>query len=168
MRLRYYEILSFLCVPLLLIAILFGFGQTTTNSVSFANVKAAITVQKSTNNPIIDRVNAIRQENNAPRLLISNLARDIAKVRANDMVEQSYYSHTSPDGKDFSRYIENDTYACENLYLGDVDDFDPVGAWVSSKNHFDCLINPRVTTIGYYSANYDNLDSSVAVLILSE
>lgn len=171
MRLTFFELLSFLSLPVFMVAIMFGFGQTVVSTPASQSVLSAQTTVSSESrpaSPLIETINTIRSSNNLPTLAVSDQLTSVATLRANDMVQHTYYAHSSPSGGDFTQYIEDNKYACENLYLGDDRAFFPVNAWMNSDSHKQCLLSPKVRFIGYSEAAYTSVESQIAVIILSE
>jgi len=75
-----------------------------------------------------------------------------AQAKANDMAAKSYFSHTSPDGKQPWDFISasgyNYQYAGENLAVRFVDSQDVVNAWMASPTHRANIVKPVYRQIG--------------------
>ncbi len=73
-------------------------------------------------------------------------------LKAEDMVEGSYFEHVSPAGKHLSNFLKDAAYdfsvAGENLAVGFATPEDVVTAWVESPTHFTNLIDPDFKDIG--------------------
>lgn len=76
-----------------------------------------------------------------------------AQKKADDMLKKSYFSHTTPDGKDFTYFIDYAGYefmrVSENLAQGDFySSRDVVLAWMNSSNHKANIFDSSMTDTG--------------------
>jgi hypothetical protein len=96
--------------------------------------------------------NQERQLNNLKPLKINPLLSKAAQLKAEDMAKNSYFSHTSPEGKtpwywlDVAGYKYD--YAGENLAINFNETKDVVDAWMNSPAHRDNIIKSLYTEVG--------------------
>ena len=103
-------------------------------------------------------INKARVDGVSTKLSTSTELNDVAKLRANDMVLNDYYSHESPTGVTFENYLNGKVFACENLQLQTSNDKQSaVDAWLSSSSHRGCLMNSSVTEVGTAVVEYDTV-----------
>lgn len=106
-------------------------------------------------NQLLGLTNQARGISGQPPLLPHKTLIALAQRRANDMATRHYYAHLSPENTyyyDSLRTTEfKDVYSCENLGMGS-----SIGAnfyvsqWaLSDKGHKECLLDERVTYVGY-------------------
>ena len=72
--------------------------------------------------------------------------------KAQDLLEKSYFSHTTPEGKPFYEWIEKAGYrywyAGENLAIDFADPHAIMSAWMESPTHRANIVNPNYTDVG--------------------
>src|SRR3990172_5760313 len=101
---------------------------------------------------VIDLTNKKRGENNLKFLRYNILLSRAAQMKADDMAQRGYFSHSDPDGllpwawldKAGYRY----SYAGENLGLNFVESAGLLNAWMNSSFHKLNLLNTNYTEIG--------------------
>ena len=75
-----------------------------------------------------------------------------AQLRAQDMIDNDYWSHTSPGGRSMGYFLGAAGYpvytAGENLSRGYSDDGGVVSAWMASAGHRATILNSAYTEIG--------------------
>lgn len=75
-----------------------------------------------------------------------------AALKAQNMIQNEYFSHTSPTGITpwhwFSEVGYDYNYAGENLAIGFFDSEEVYKAWLNSPSHKDNLLNPHYKEIG--------------------
>jgi hypothetical protein len=96
--------------------------------------------------------NQTRQSLGLAPLSESQKLNQAARLKAEDMVQNQYFSHTSPIGITpwfwFLRTGYNYKYAGENLAIGFFDSEQVYNAWLNSPSHRANLINPNYKEIG--------------------
>ncbi len=101
---------------------------------------------------LVDRTNSNRLENNLAALDFSPVLAAAAQLKADDMAQNGYFAHVSPDGKTpwhwFSESGYGFVYAGENLAVNFADSEDVVRAWMNSEGHRANILNDRFTEIG--------------------
>lgn len=91
-----------------------------------------------------------------------------AELKAEDMIRNQYFAHTSPQGATpwswFSKAGYNYRYAGENLAIGFFDSYEVYSAWLNSPSHKDNLLNPNFKEIGTaVLGGFGNNDTIVVV-----
>ncbi|MGB9848186.1 MAG: CAP domain-containing protein [Minisyncoccia bacterium] len=103
-------------------------------------------------NSIVQYTNQYRLTSNAPQLTINPLLNEAARLKAEDMAQKGYFSHTSPDNItpwEWLKKVGYDyVYAGENLALNFTDSQEVVEAWLNSESHRQNLLNPNFKEIG--------------------
>ena len=101
---------------------------------------------------LVDLTNKDRSEAGYPELTVNPLLEQAAQLKADDMVEKSYFAHTSPEGVTpwfwFKQAGYNFRYAGENLAVGFEDSTDVNEGWLNSPSHKANIVNSHFTEIG--------------------
>ncbi|GKU83021.1 CAP domain-containing protein [Niallia sp. NCCP-28] len=101
---------------------------------------------------VIQLTNAERQKNGLPALQAYPELNNVANVKAKDMNEKGYFSHTSPTyGSPFDMMRDfGITYqsAGENIAQGQRTPQEVVNAWMNSEGHRANILNKKFTHIG--------------------
>lgn len=99
-----------------------------------------------------DLTNKNRQEQNLNILRVNPVLNRVAELKAQDMAENQYFSHISPDGKEpwywFNLVGYEYEYAGENLAVDFTDSQDVVVAWMNSPTHKANILKNLYTEIG--------------------
>ena len=101
---------------------------------------------------IVNETNVNRAKENLSSLKVSPILNEAAQLKANDMADKGYFSHTSPEGITpwywFNEAGYSFYYAGENLAVNFVDSKDVVNAWMNSPSHRANMVNYNFTEIG--------------------
>lgn len=103
------------------------------------------------------RINAERAARGVASLEISTTLAGKARVKAQDMAENGYFSHTSPTyGTPFTMMRTlgvSYRSAAENIAMGYTEAEAVVAAWMASTSHRESLLSSRYTVlgVGYYN-----------------
>jgi hypothetical protein len=101
---------------------------------------------------LADLTNDERQAQNLPTLTVSPLLNEAAQMKAQDMATNSYFAHTSPDGKTPWYWLEQVgyqyQYAGENLAINFSDSKDVADAWMASPTHKANIVKGNYTEVG--------------------
>ena len=93
---------------------------------------------------LLSIINAEREKNNLPNLQIDEELQNVAKLKANDLVQNNYFSHISPTyGTPFDMLkSHNISYktASENI-AGNSDIKSAFDAWISSDSHKENILS---------------------------
>jgi hypothetical protein len=105
---------------------------------------------------LVDGTNAARVANNMPALRVNPLLQVAAQKKADDMVMNGYFAHTSPAGISPWYWFEQAGYnfsaAGENLAVDFSDSADVTNAWMNSPGHRANILNDGFTEIGMATA----------------
>jgi len=129
-------------------------GATTSTGNSGSNTT---TTTISDEDDILNRINAERKKAGLPALIMDKDLQKVAKVKAQDMVKNNYFSHTSPTyGSPFDMmksYGITYKVAGENI-AGNSTNAGAVSAWMASSGHKENILNNayNYTGIGVVSS----------------
>lgn len=136
--------ISIFILLFLLVKVIFSFNLILVKQSSlFADVNAQ---------EIFQLTNGIRQQFGLPPVKENPLLNQAAQHKAEDMLENSYFSHYSPTGISPWYWIEKAGYdyyyAGENLAMNFLDSEEVVRGWLNSPTHKDNLINANYQEMG--------------------
>lgn len=104
-------------------------------------------------NEMLVYTNQIREQNNLPPLKLNEQLSIAALAKAQNMYEQNYWSHFSPDGKAPWGFIRGAgykyVYAGENLARGFTSSNDVVNAWMNSPSHRENILSNKFKDVGF-------------------
>jgi len=93
-----------------------------------------------------------------------------AELKAQDMISNGYFNHTSPSGISpwhwFSEAGYNYKYAGENLAIGFYESKEVYRAWLDSQSHKDNIISPYYSEVGTAIASDPNNNGAIIVVQL--
>lgn len=153
---------AFVCLVAIVVqaAFLFGSSYIAPRSRLFGLIVA---------NALVDETNQARVSNGIAPLHESPLLDAAAQEKANDMVANNYFAHTSPTGVTPWFWFENVGYnftsAGENLAVNFADSQDVTTAWLNSPEHRANIMNAGFTDIGMATAQ-GTYDGSPAVYVV--
>lgn len=105
------------------------------------------------NSALLQYTNDYRVKSHEATLTIDSRLTAAAQAKAEDMVKNNYWSHTSPDGKSPWSFITANAYdyqqAGENLAYGFADASDTVTGWMNSTKHRENILNTNFTNVGF-------------------
>lgn len=108
--------------------------------------KTAVFASEITTSKLIELTNQERINDNLPPLSINSKLEEAAVNKANSLITNQYFSHTSPDGKNFSEWIKEVNYeyvyAGENLAMDFITAEGVVKAWMNSESHKKNILSP--------------------------
>lgn len=100
----------------------------------------------------IDLVNKERREQGVAPLTVNTLLNQAAEAKADDMIKNDYFAHTSPIGETPWHWLKQAGYsyrtAGENLALNYDDAKEQHEAWMKSTTHRANILNGRFDEIG--------------------
>lgn len=103
-------------------------------------------------NEVVIKTNEERIKAGLPALNYSEKLSDAARRKAANMLEENYWAHNSPSGKNpwvwFKAAGYNYLYAGENLAKDFGDTSRMISAWMASPTHHDNIVNPKYKEIG--------------------
>ena len=106
-----------------------------------------------TGSSLLQYTNNYRAKSHEPNLTIDAKLTAAAQAKANDMVNNNYWAHTSPDGKTPWSFISASSYnyqaAGENLAYGFSNADDTVTGWMNSSTHRSNILNSSYSNVGF-------------------
>jgi len=118
---------------------------------------------------IIKLTNIYRQESGLTPLIINPRLTQAAINKANDIIANQYFSHTSPEGKRFSDWLKEVNYTYfysgENLAIDFGSAEDAFSAWLKSDKHRENIERPEFQEIGVAVVNgkFNNRQTTIIV-----
>lgn len=123
----------------------------------FITFPSAAEFSTVTSSRIIELTNKARSEAGLPVLMHSAILDKAAALKAQDMLNNNYFAHNSPDGikpwEWFKQAGYNYTYAGENLAMNFSEAEEAMEAWLKSPTHKANIMNN----------NYDEIGIAVAI-----
>lgn len=120
---------------------------------------------------VIKLVNESREAIGLPVLVENSILNEVAKDKIRDMLNNNYFAHTSPEGKDPWFWFAKNNYeysaAGENLALNFKSAENQHKAWMASPTHKKNIINPSYKEIGVAVAEgrIDGKEATVTVQV---
>ncbi|MCX6724421.1 MAG: CAP domain-containing protein [Candidatus Staskawiczbacteria bacterium] len=115
-------------------------------------------------------VNQTRQSLGLNALTENKKLNQAAQAKAENMVSNNYFSHTSPSGvTPWSWFLKagyNYKYAGENLAVGFFDSKEVYDAWLNSPSHKANIVNPNYTEVG--TAVLEGFGNNNAIIVVQE
>jgi len=118
---------------------------------------------------VTDATNSARAEEGKSPLIRNSALDEAARLKAEDMAENSYFAHWSPTGVSpwhwFSEAGYSYVHAGENLAVHFTDSSTVVDAWLESPTHRENIMNAKYTEIGIGTAKgrYEGYDTVFVV-----
>ncbi len=135
--------------------------------ISFWQPKSTATLAYATNMSVaglLSATNTQRASNGRASLTINSKLTSAAQAKANHMIANNYWSHTTPDGQEPWVFIQNAGYAYtkagENLAYGFATSADAVIGWMNSPSHKANMLDSAFTEVGFGFANGSNYNNS--------
>ncbi len=105
---------------------------------------------------LINLTNDYRQQKALSALVVNPVLEEAARLKAQDMAQNGYFAHTSPDGIDPWYWLDKVGYdfvcAGENLAVNFSDSSMLHQAWIDSLSHRENIINKNFSEIGIATA----------------
>lgn len=123
---------------------------------------------------LIELTNRERQKYDLPILTANQLLTKAAVNKAQDLLQQDYFAHTTPQGKPFYSWIQETDYiyssAGENLAIFFNENQDIVQAWMKSPAHRQNILDHRYQEIGIatLTGEFKQEQTTVVVQIFGE
>jgi len=115
-------------------------------------------------------INQTRQTMGLQPLVENEKLNQAAALKAQNMVQENYFNHTSPSGIMpwfwFKQAGYNYKYAGENLAVGFYESEEVYDAWLNSPSHKENIVNPNYTEVG--TAVLKGFGSGNAVVVVQE
>ena len=143
---------EFILVLVLFMGALFYFNQNNFSIIKKLNLSAAVYPAV-----LADLANQDRATSGVEKLTWNDTLATAAKMKADDMLKNSYFAHTSPSGLTPWYWLKeanyNFTYAGENLAVDFTESANVENAWLNSPSHRENLMNSHFTDIGIATAD---------------
>jgi hypothetical protein len=138
---------EFIFVLAIIVGALFYFNQNNFNIIKKLNLTA--TVYPAV---LADLANKDRISYGVPDLIWNTALENAAKLKASDMLNNSYFAHTSPAGVTPWYWLKkvnyNFSYAGENLAVDFTESVNVENAWLNSPKHKENILNSHFKEIG--------------------
>ncbi|OGY24632.1 MAG: hypothetical protein A2Y57_00700 [Candidatus Woykebacteria bacterium RBG_13_40_7b] len=118
---------------------------------------------------LISLANSSRAQTGLGALSSNSQLTSAAFAKANDMLQNQYFAHTSPDGTTPWTFIAASgydyVYAGENLAIGYTDASELHAAWMASPSHRDNILNPNFREIGIATVSgiFEGAETTIVV-----
>ena len=136
-------LLCVVLVVLLVRIISLGFFISFPHNIFFADISKV---------DLVNLLNKNRQDVSLKPLAQNNALDQAAFMKAQDMVQNNYFAHQSPQGVTpwfwFAKAGYRYKYAGENLAVGFIDSSEIFNAWFNSPSHKANLLNPNYKEVG--------------------
>ncbi len=113
---------------------------------------------------LLQSTNDKRTQNGVSNLQNNSALNAAAQAKANDMIAQNYWSHTTPDGRQPWIFMDSAGYkyqkAGENLAYGFATSSDTINGWMNSQTHKDNMLDSGFSEVGFGFANGENFNNS--------
>lgn len=117
---------------------------------------------------LIGDANTSRNQSGLSGLIENDLLNKAAEMKAKDMAEKSYFSHTTPENRKFTYFIDsvgyNFKYAGENLAVTQQNTEDVAKAWMESPTHRANILRSKYNEIGMAMATGTYKGASVVFI----
>ena len=119
---------------------------------------------------IMKEINPVREEQGFLGLQASEKLNKAAQMKAEDMIENDYFEHISPDGKYPWEWLKQVDYnyaaAAENLAMNASEPKSLVRAWLNSPSHAKNILNGYFTEIGIGIARGEMQGKNTTVVVM--
>lgn len=143
---------EFILILVIFVGVLFYFNQNNFDVIK--KLKLTATVYPAV---LADLTNQDRGNNGVSKLAWNNTLEHAAKLKAEDMLKNSYFAHTSPSGLTPWHWLReaeyNFIYAGENLAVDFTESINVENAWLNSPKHRENIMNSNFTEIGIATAD---------------
>lgn len=158
--------------PYLPMLMTIGIGLIT-NSLWSSNQQVLGASSDFTNSSLLQYTNNYRIKSQELALTIDARLTAAAQSKADDMVINDYWAHTSPDGKTPWSFISANAYnyqsAGENLAYGFTNASDTITGWMNSSSHRANVLSTSYTNVGFGVASSPNYQGKgPEVIIVAE
>lgn len=143
-----------------------GYNFVTTGALQVLGTASSIAIGE-----LLDDTNAARKEAGLEPLVLNQQLTQAASLKAEDMLENNYWAHTSPSGVTPWKWYEDVEYqyniAGENLAKNYPSAAATVAAWMASPTHRENILRAEFKDVGF-AVTDGTLDGKDTVLIVAE
>jgi len=172
------DISRYIAIQLLLVILLEACLGAMLFLVAPTNFSQANTEQNDTRTinslRVLQLVNQQRKTFELAPLTLNSYLLEAAQAKADDIINDQYFSHSSPEGKKFSSWVKETGYEYirvgENLAIHFTDNVNLVHAWMESPEHRRNILNPYYedTGIAVSYGTWKGKDTYVVVQIFGQ
>ena len=120
---------------------------------------------------LLSSTNSERAAANKSSLGLSAKLNSSAQAKANDMIQDNYWAHNSPDGKTPWYWFDQAGYdylvAGENLAYGFDTSSGVINGWMNSPSHRDNMLNSAFEQVGFGIANGSNYQGGPNTVVVA-
>lgn len=133
------------------------------------NISSLSFASAASSSSLISLANSSRAEAGLGSLSSNGQLESAALAKANDMLTNQYFAHTSPQGKNPWDFIKaagySYVYAGENLSIGYSDNTELHNAWMNSPTHRENIMSPNFREIGIavLEGSYEGENTTIVV-----
>ena len=124
---------------------------TTETSTAPVDTPAISTILSTEEEEFLKSINEIRVKNNLPELIVDDAIQNVARLKAQDLIENNYFSHTSPKyGTPFEMLSSssiNYKTASENI-AGNSSISGAIDSWMNSESHKNNILSNNFNYTG--------------------
>lgn len=132
----------------------------------------AIEAPQPTERPLLELLNEIRAKHGLGPLIESQELNRTAGNKADDLGNLNYWSHSRPNGEDFSeaiyRVIPRGTFVGENLSKCHTSNQQAINSWVNSPTHLENILRAEFTKTGFQTFYDEDIQCNILVNHFSE
>lgn len=134
-------------------------------------ISAPVRASEITADKVLEYVNEARVEASVVDLVANEKLMSVAQDKLNDIIENNYFAHTSPDGKTpwfwFGKNGYDYQYAGENLAINFLTAESQHKAWMESATHRKNILNPKFREIGI-AIGAGEIDGQTSIITVQE
>lgn len=129
-----------------------GNGSINVNGLPAVTSKYPVTIQNSAETKILQLMNEKRTAAGLKPLTMDNTLLDVARYKSNHMIQLNYFSHTNPDGTNWTNWLKKIGYSynatAENIAYNSYNAEELFNQWWNSSGHRQNMMNASYTKVG--------------------
>ncbi|WP_294374672.1 CAP domain-containing protein [uncultured Clostridium sp.] len=127
-------------------------GSISVEGLPAVKEKYSVKIENSAENKILELMNQKRKEAGLNPLTMDNTLLSVARYKSNHMIQNDYFSHTNPDGTQWTNWLKTIGYkynaTAENIAYNSYDPVELFNQWWNSSGHRQNMMNPSYTKVG--------------------
>ena len=127
-------------------------GSISVEGLPAVKEKYSVKIENSAENKILELMNQKRKEAGLNPLTMDNTLLSVARYKSNHMIQNDYFSHTNPDGTQWTNWLKTIGYkynaTAENIAYNSYDPVELFNQWWNSSGHRKNMMNPSYTKVG--------------------